>query len=291
MDPNLLRAVKHSFVGKIVRSLAHRAFRFKFNPENPLLYHLPCHIDISLYPQGELAEFLFFDKSFERTECSLVASYLKSGMKVVDVGANVGLYSILADKLVAPKGAVWAFEPSAETYQRLLRNLNLNRCSTVMPFQVALSDTDGESGILRSDKGYGDCYRYLLVDHRSTDHSRGETEKGESVAVSSLDQFARHQDIKAADLIKIDIEGGEYRFFKGARRFLQSNHDVVILFENSPDWARRAGHQPIDVWTFLEQLGFEIYAWDQRRARFSQSQLDTAEMLWACRDPEILPKL
>lgn len=290
MDPNLLRALKHSFIGKTVRSLAHFAFSLKFDPESPHLYHLPCDIDISLYPQGEVAEFLFFDKNFERTECELVASYLKPGMNVIDVGANVGLYSILADKLVAPNGKVWAFEPSSETYQRLLRNLELNRCSTVIPFQVALSNTDGKSFVLRSDKGFGDAYRYL-AGAASADHGDSNTAKSELVPVCSLDQFCRNQDIKTADLIKIDIEGGEYHFFQGAKRFLQSNHDILILFENSPDWAKRAGYKQSDVWTLLEQLGFEMYAWDLRRKKLSQSELGSAEMIWACRHPKLLPKV
>ena len=110
MDPNLLRAIKHSFVGKTVRSIAHLAFRLRFDPEKPLLYHVARNLELSLYPQGEVPEFLFLDKSFERIECDLVATYLKPGMNVIDVGANVGLYSILADRLVAPGGKIWAFE-------------------------------------------------------------------------------------------------------------------------------------------------------------------------------------
>ena len=294
MDPNLLRTVKHSFVGKMVRSLGHLAFRLRFDPEKPLLYHLARNLEISLYPQGEVPEFLFLDKSFERTECDLVAAYLKPGMNVIDVGANVGLYSILADKLVAPGGKIWAFEPSSETYQWLLRNVELNRCSAVIPHKVALCDVDDQLFILRSDRGYGDAYRYLATTP-SGDHSKRKEKKtinSELVPVFSLDRFAEHQVIKKAHLIKVDIEGGEYCFFQGARRFLQSNQDVLILFENSPDWAKRAGYNQTDVWTLLKQLGFEIYAWDDRHKKFSQShsELASAEMLWACRHSQLLPE-
>ena len=294
MDPNLFRTVKHSFVGKTVRCLAHLAFRLKFDPEKPFLYHLPRNIDISLYPQGEVPEFLFLDKSFERTECDLVAAYLKPGMNVIDVGANVGLYSILAHKLVAPGGKIWAFEPSSETYQRLLRNLELNRCSRVIPHKVALSNADGKFFILRSDRGYGDAYRYLAKT-TSDDHGKRkekETINSELVQTFSLDLFAEHEGIKTAHLIKVDIEGGEYRFFQGARRFLHSNQDVLILFENSPDWAKRAGYKQTDLWALLKQLGFELYDWDHRRNNFSRRhcELASAEMLWACRHLQLLPK-
>ena len=56
---------------------------------------------------------------------------LKPGIQVVDVGANIGLYSILADQRVGDEGAVWAFEPSGETLQRMQKNLVLNGCSRV----------------------------------------------------------------------------------------------------------------------------------------------------------------
>jgi FkbM family methyltransferase len=214
-------------------------------------------------------------------------------MNVIDVGTNVGLYSILADKLVAPGGTIWAFEPSAETYQRLLKNLELNHCATVKPHKIALSDADGEFCLLRTDRGYGDAYRYL-ANTPSGDGKRKNQHptKGELVPVFSLDWFAQHHGIKRVHLIKVDIEGGEYRFFQGARQFLSSNQDVLILFENSPDWAERAGHKQTDVWTLLMQLGFQLYAWDPRHKKFSQrhSKLASAEMLWACRHPQLLPK-
>src|SRR4030095_9112677 len=176
MDPNLLRTIKHSFVGKTVRSLGHLAFRLRFDPEKPLLYHLARNLELSLYPQGEVPEFLFLDKNFERIECDLVATYLKPGMNVIDVGANVGLYSILADKLVAQGGKIWAFEPSSESYQRLLRNVELNRCSAVIPHKVALGDVDDQFFILSSDRGYGDAYRYLAKTP-SGDHNKRKEEE------------------------------------------------------------------------------------------------------------------
>src|SRR5262249_38687150 len=161
-----------------------------------------------------------------------------------------------------------------------LRNLELNRCLRVIPHKVALSDANGEFFILLSDRGYGDAYRYLApLDDRGKRKEK-ETIHGERVQAFSLDRFAEQQGIKTAHLIKVDIEGGEYRFFQGARRFLHSNQDVLILFENSPDWAKRAGYKQTDLWALLEQLGFELYAWDHRRKNFSrrQSELASAEM-------------
>jgi FkbM family methyltransferase len=61
-------------------------------------------------------------------------------MKVVDAGANIGPYSILAAKLVGPTGTVWSFEPAPETFARLERNLSSNGCDHVQRFRLALSD-------------------------------------------------------------------------------------------------------------------------------------------------------
>jgi predicted methyltransferase len=125
-----------------------------FRRGNPVTYHLPRNIEIKLYPQGEVAEFLFYDRKFERIELELVAAYLKPGMHVIDIGANIGLYSILSHKIVTPYGRVLAFKPSSESYRRLLNNIALNDCTCVMPIKMALSDKDGELLCLKSDPGY-----------------------------------------------------------------------------------------------------------------------------------------
>ncbi len=79
---------------------------------------------------------------------SLIKEYLdklKAGDNFIDVGANIGYYSLLASGKVGISGAVYSFEPSTREYKRLIDNIKLNNCSNVTPYNIALSDHSGET--------------------------------------------------------------------------------------------------------------------------------------------------
>jgi len=153
--------IRHSFIGKAERTAIHLLYRARHPGHDPVTYRLPGGLDLRLYPEGEIAEFLAFPWLFEKTEVALVTAFLKPGMQIIDVGANIGLYSILARKVVGDSRSVWAFEPSGDTVARLERNLALNTCDGVRVFQLGLADAVDTALRLASDAGYGDAYRYL----------------------------------------------------------------------------------------------------------------------------------
>jgi len=131
--------LRHSFVGRFIRKGIHTVYHQRNPAGKPVSYRVPGGAEIQLFPEGEVAGFLTVQRFFERTELALVSAYLKPGMTVIDVGANIGLYSILAEKRMDGTGIVWAFEPSSESFHRLGKNLQLNACQRVRPFRVALS--------------------------------------------------------------------------------------------------------------------------------------------------------
>jgi FkbM family methyltransferase len=218
---------------------------------------------------------------FEWHELQLIAKYLKPGMRMVDVGANIGLYSIVASYRVGDTGRIWAFEPSRETYERLVRNLQLNDCRCVQPIQIALGESPDNLGTLTSDRGYGDAYRYLLP----TTVRDARRKDGEVVCATTLDACTAKYGIKQIDLIKIDVEGGEYRVLLGARETLAANRDVRVVFESEPDWCERAGCTQEDVFDFLRAAGFQLYAWDGKLRNWTRDErkLLRAGMVWAAR--------
>ena len=280
--------IRHSLLGKAARKAIHLIFHAQHPGPDAVAYELPQGGRIWLYPEGQIAEFLAFPRLFERTELALAASFIKSGMTVMDIGANIGLYSILAAKLVGPSGSVWAFEPSNESAARLERNLLLNNCTSVGVYRLALSDTPNTSRALDSDPGFGDAYRYLRPDAGSKGGSNSEL-----VAVTTLDAWTAANGIGQIDFLKVDIEGGEYRMFRGARELLAANPKVVIMFECEADWCARARCRPSDVFDLLRSLGFDLYSWDGRSGRWDDGPLSLARsgMFWATRDRSILPIL
>jgi FkbM family methyltransferase len=280
--------LRHSPVGWVARKTLHALFRARYGRQKPVTYRLPRSIEIRLYPEGEVAEFLAFPGLFENEEMQLIAAYLKPGMKMVDVGANIGLYSVLASSIVGDSGRIWAFEPSAESFNRLVRNLRLNGCVRVQPIQVALSSEADQVLCLTSDTGYGDAYRYA-----APVSGKKSTLGSEVVRATTTDACATEYGIRDVDLMKIDVEGGEYRTLLGAREFLSANPELMVVFESEPDWCKRSGCKQSDAMDLLLKTGFQLYAWNKSKRLWEDDprKLLRSGMLWATRDRARLPSI
>jgi FkbM family methyltransferase len=276
--------LRHSRLTNVARWGLRQFHRLKYRNGAPFLCTVAPGFSFKIYPRGELTEFLSLGPLFERTEMKLVASLLKPGMKVVDAGANIGLYSLLAAKCVGEGGRIWSFEPSQTTYGLFLDNLALNGVTRVAAHRLALSDSKGEL-ILRSEQGFGDLYRHL-------DYMEG-TKTGdavETVRVIPLDDFADAQNIGPIDFLKIDVEGGEFCLLKGARRLLSQSPNVIVMFESEEDWCQRSGCKPEDSFELLKGLGFRLYSWSKRQQGWvtDERQLRNSRTVWAARSPSLL---
>jgi FkbM family methyltransferase len=281
--------IRHSFIGRSVRTAIHAAYRLRHRDGNPVEYRLPGGVGIQLFPEGEIVEFLSVQRFFEKTELALVSAYLKPGMRAVDVGANIGLYSILAERLVGREGTVWALEPSTESFDRLRKNLSLNGCRRVHAARVALSDRTETFRQLTNDSGFGDAYRYLVPSDATPCPDHG----AELVPVTTLDLFAEENAIDSIEFLKVDVEGGEYLVFEGGKRLLQSSPNLCIMFESDPEWCERARCQQQDALDLLRGLGFGLYSWRGRSREWVNdgASLLTSGTVWACRDSAQLPVL
>ena len=119
---------------------------------------------------------------------------------------------------------------------RLERNLALNGCDGVRICRLALGDRPDTLLPLASDRGFGDAYRYLRPDTGSNGN-----QQRRGGPVTTLDAWAAANGVAGFDFLKVDIEGGEYRMFLGAREFLASNPNVIIMFERETHGARGPG--------------------------------------------------
>ena len=102
---------------------------------------------IFMLPEGHIAETIW-KHPFEQDERHFVEKYLKPGMCVLNVGANSGLYSLIAAKIIGPRGCVHAFEPATLNFDRLNRNVKLNGFENVIINQMAVSDFNGSLAVL-----------------------------------------------------------------------------------------------------------------------------------------------
>lgn len=211
---------------------------------------------------------LYFDNVIDRDiychdheidERKFLRMFLRPGDTFVDVGANLGLYSILASRIVGPAGAVFAFEPDPKTYDRLLHNLDANGCANVRPFRIALSNVDESRVMQMSSTGF-DAYNSFGTPVRGD---------GSFVPVEidcvSLDSFAdRQPGLDAITMIKVDVEGWETMVLHGAERRLSRDDAPILQVEFNDQAAKAVGQPCAELYRWLEQLGYSIHRFDAR---------------------------
>lgn len=181
-----------------------RAIDFKMDlDENCLMEHAVLHYAKQGMP-------------CEPETCFVLLRALKEGDCAVDGGANIGFFTLLMSKLVGDTGQVLAFEPGENNLERLIRNLNLNRCVNVkvVPKPLWASKTNVNL-FCYEDGGANSLW------------PRDGVDRGNEMAATTLDLECLHP----PKLIKLDIEGAEVRALRGARATLK-NHPVIITEMN-----------------------------------------------------------
>lgn len=155
------------------------------------------------------------EKWFEK-ETAFLAHWLKPGMNVIDIGANLGVYSLPMARLVGPDGHVFAYEPASETRRLLKISKKKNRANNLHIIEAALSDGEREG--------------HLVHGTSSELNTLEGVGSGETVKITSLDAEDRARDWGRIDFLKIDAEGEEERILKGGKDFL-AHHTPLIMFE------------------------------------------------------------
>ena len=165
-----------------------------------------------------------------------VRETLKRGDIFIDIGANIGYYTLLASSLVGPYGRVHAIEPSHSIGERLRENLALNRCGNVTVHPYAVSNTTGEVPIFLHDAT--NLGHTTIVASVAGAHHRVE----KMVEARRLGDIVPVEDIRSARLIKIDVEGAEWLVFQGMKDLLaEMSAGTEILMEVRPDTLEEMG--------------------------------------------------
>jgi FkbM family methyltransferase len=155
------------------------------------------------------------EKWFEK-EITFLSNWLKPGMTVLDIGANLGVYSLPMARLVGPNGQVYAYEPGSEARRLLTMSKTLNGFENLRLVDAALSDSEREG--------------HLVSGASSELSSLQGSGPGERVRITSLDAEQTRRAWGNIDFIKIDAEGEEERIIQGANHFL-AEHSPLIMFE------------------------------------------------------------
>ena len=226
-----------------------------FKTSEYFIHKLDDNLSIKLYKDSYLSK-LIYDK-FEVDEIDFVNKYLKEGDTFLDIGANVGLFSLYASKKVGSSGNVIAFEPAYVTHKRLLENCELNKLSNVRPFKLGLSNENTTLELNISSNGFEAWNTFV----KSNDNKFSSKE---SVEVNSLDYFLSQNSIDTdkISLIKLDVEGFEINVLEGASALLANENAPVFMVEFTDDNAIAAGHCCHEIYKLLNRYGYTWYTYD-----------------------------
>ena len=209
-------------------------------------------VRLNLYGDSKLCEMLFFDQFEPETRCFLDA-YLRPGDVFLDIGANVGLYTIAAARIVGAGGEVHAFEPCSQTFSRLEENVRLNGLRGVSCHRLALSDSNAEAQLSIAKDGF-DAWNSLGKPYM------GEPGGHETVQTVMLDSFVSHHRLDGRiTAMKIDVEGWENQVLAGAERLLSAPNAPALCVEFTEEAAQLAGSSCAALYQTLERLGFQMF--------------------------------
>jgi FkbM family methyltransferase len=217
-------------------------------------------LKIRLHGDSELCR-LIYCRHFEFNERQFLNRFLKPGDVFVDVGANIGLFTLIAAKRAGPEGKVLAFEPTEKTFGRLVENVQLNKLSNVECLKLALSDAPGRFQLTQRSDGY-DAWNSL-----GSPVLRGSLQT-ELVEVVDWDQFARERHLfGSVTMMKIDVEGWETRVLAGGKDFFARSDAPVLQVEFTDDAAEAAGSSCHALYDCLQSYGYKMFVYDSGERR------------------------
>jgi FkbM family methyltransferase len=182
-------------------------------------------------------------RSYEPHVTRAIEHALKPGGVFLDIGANIGYYTLLAAARVGPQGNVIAFEPNPHNCELLSKSVELNRFANVTLHAYAVSDQAGSFGFSADDSNG----RLIAGDQEIAQFQ---------VETVVLDQFLAQE--ARIDLIKMDIEGFEGKALQGMKELIRRHTPVIISEFNAGSMERLSGIKPAEYLDQLRELGYTI---------------------------------
>lgn len=225
---------------------------------------------------------LIYCYGFEENERTFLWHYLRPGDVFVDVGANIGLFSVIAAKRVGEGGRVYAFEPVALPRQRLEENIRLNQFHNVSIQPFALSDQAGWLEMSIPTDGH-DAWSSLAAP------IAGAGIQMDRIEAVTWDDFADRIGLAKPRMMKIDVEGWENRVLDGASATLSAPDAPLLQVEFTDAAAQSAGSSCAALYQHLMNLGYTVCRYDKARNQLVPDALRASypyDNLYATKQPD-----
>jgi len=264
--------VQRSRVARFFHGLYKFVYRM-IQPRSVMIRGCELYLD-----PGDTLEFARLKDRYEAGTTAAFDRLVRPGDTVIDIGANLGYYTLLTASIVGDAGRVFAFEPDPAFFTLLKRTVERNRWPGVAAFPYALTDRPQENamfiapGILPAP---GHEAAYADMHH---------AESIVQVRATTLDAWWEEAGRVPVHVLKMDIEGAEFRALRGMANFLNGNPTIVLLSELNPRFMTLGGDDPAEYLRALRTLGFTLYEIDDERGIVDTPSSDS-ELLARCAAP------
>lgn len=194
--------------------------------------------------------------TFEEFETESIQKEIKNGDIVLDIGANIGYYTLIFAKLVGESGRVYAFEPEPNNFALLKKNVEINGYQNVILVQKAVSNKSGKTN-LYLHKISGGGHRIFQAPENSNFIE---------IDVTSLDDYFKNVNV-IIDFMKVDVEGSEVGVIEGMSTLLQKSKNLKIMTEFIPSFISKFGVRPENYLKMLIDNRFELYDIDRNEKK------------------------
>jgi FkbM family methyltransferase len=223
---------------------------WKMYPDEPVILNNWCYeMDIILPRSGSAAQIFYRDFS-SPSVVAFMKEFLRPGMTVLDVGAHVGEYTLIAAQLVGSDGRVHAIEPQPSLAEIISKNAKLNRFSWIIVHPCAVTDHIRKE-LFTSDPGSRAGWLAEKTPMQET----------LEVQTTTLDHFCTKHGLKNIDFIKLDAAGNEFGALRGGEELLTRNSApalVVKLYHPQITWDR-FGYDAYDIVRLLLDWNYQVY--------------------------------
>jgi FkbM family methyltransferase len=212
----------------------------------------------------------YFPAGYEKDNFDYLNAAVKQGDTVLDVGAHIGLFAVIASKLTGTNGKVIAFEPAPATFNLLQQTVKINKvANTITTIQKAVGKEPGKTTFFISDN---------VADNSNSlvSYLGDRPLNGIDIDVTSIDTIVAEQKLDKVNFMKIDVEGAEYDTLRGAvQTFKRFAPQAIIAIHPVPIVAK--GDKLEDIYDFIAGLNYRITLYEKPLSR--EEFLNNKEMI------------
>lgn len=214
-------------------------------PEEVIYYTGNDGVKYKLDPRDHVMSQIYLRGVYEKNTIRHLLKLIKPGDIFVDVGTNIGAYSLVIGKNL-PTGKVISFEPNPKALAFLEENIKLNKLNNIQVNKMGLSDKNETAVLFTPSLTTASINKHQNSGEKST------------IELTTLDEFCEKNNITNIDILKIDIEGHEFKCLEGAKDIISKSKKMILIMEID-DNCLNIGMKKEDLFNYVIQLGFKAF--------------------------------